>query len=559
MSPTPPPPLRIGTRGSDLALFQARQVQGWIQERLGRSAELVIIKTQGDKDRSRSVAALGSVGVFVKELERALQDGDVDLAVHSLKDLPTDQPEGLEVVAQPIRVDAHELLLAHPGAVDERAPLLPLIEGARVGTASERRRAQLLVARPDLEVVPIRGNVPRRVDMARQRELDAVVLAAAGVDRLGLDLSALARFDLPLDLLVPAPGQGALAIEARTGDAAAAELARLDDASVRAATTAERALLHELGAGCLVPLGALATRDARGEVNLHAVLQVNPTASPRPRLRQARVRAGDAEGAANLALRVLDPPPLRDAPQGPDLTGKRVLVAREPERAIELVEAIADAGGEARCRSAIRAVRLPAADGARERLAALPAEAWVLFASQAAVEVLADATSEGGLAAAIGDRRVGAVGPATARALAACGVTVDVLAEPATGAGLAAAVVVRAREPGVALLPAAQGGRPELQDTLAAAGWQAERMELYVSEPAPVPTADELDADALVLASPSGVAALLQGPLPASCRLVAIGPTTARAIEEAGHAVAAVADAPTPARLVAAIGQALLA
>lgn len=560
--PQPPSssPARIGTRGSDLALAQARQVQGWLAERLGLLAELVVIKTQGDKDQTRSVAALGAVGVFVKELERALQDGGADLAVHSLKDLPTEQPEGLVVAAHPVRVSPHELLLIHPGAHDAAAAPLPLARGARVGTSSERRRAQLLALRPDLEVAALRGNVPRRVELARRRELDAVLLAAAGVDRLALDLTGLVRVDLAPELLLPAPGQGALAIEARAADVELLRaLTRLDDPRVRAEVEAERGLLHRLGAGCLVPLGALAAADPAGELVLNAVLQVNATAAPRPRLRRARVRAATPEAAAELARRVLDPPPLREEAAQPDLRGRTVLVVREPERAAELVEAIEDAGGSARCRPTTRIEALGAEEQARAALAALPPGGWVAFTSVSGVIALADAVRD--LAGALELRRVGAVGPATARALAGRGVAVDVLAEPATGEGLAAALLARpqgADGQRAALLPTARGGRPELAAALAAAGWSVERVELYASVPAAPLAAEELAVDAVVLASPSAAEALFAAASPApSCRVVAIGPTTAAAIAAAGHEVAATAEAPTPSGLLAALGRAL--
>ncbi|HBP21513.1 MAG TPA: hydroxymethylbilane synthase, partial [Planctomycetes bacterium] len=298
--------LRLGTRGSRLALWQAHWVRDAIKERLGREVELVILKTQGDKDQSKPVTQLGGVGVFVKELERALLANEIDLAVHSLKDLPTDLPEGLCVAAYPVRKSPHECLIVHPDAVDRARGPIPLIKGATVGTASLRRRALLLERRPDLSVQGIRGNVPTRVDKARTREVDAVMLAAAGVDRLELTLEGLERFDLGLDDVLPAPGQGALAIEVREEDREAFELlAQLDDAEAREATAAERELLHGIGAGCSVPLGTRAWREPAGLV-LDSVLQVNPTDHAQVVLRRARVRAETATDAAVLALRVLD-------------------------------------------------------------------------------------------------------------------------------------------------------------------------------------------------------------------------------------------------------------
>ncbi|MCW8140945.1 MAG: hydroxymethylbilane synthase, partial [Planctomycetota bacterium] len=211
-------PVRIGTRGSELALWQAHLVADHVRA-LGLEVELVLIKTSGDLDTTRPLAELGQatgeVGLFTKEIQRALLRGEVDLAVHSLKDLPTDPTPGLTLLARPVRAPVSDLLLCHPGAVDEADPVVPLARGATVGTSSVRRRVQLLALRPDLELVSIRGNVPTRVDKARTREVDAVVLAMAGIDRLALDLAGVRRVELPPAWFVCAPGQGALGIEAR--------------------------------------------------------------------------------------------------------------------------------------------------------------------------------------------------------------------------------------------------------------------------------------------------------------------------------------------------------
>ncbi|MCA8921465.1 MAG: hydroxymethylbilane synthase, partial [Planctomycetes bacterium] len=280
-------PLRIGTRGSKLALYQSNRVAAMIQERLGRPCELVILKTRGDVDRSRPVADLGVVGAFTKELERALLEHEVDLAVHSLKDLPTTLPPGLTVACQPERVLVHDVLLIHPEAYRPDADGVPLRGGARLGTASLRRQAQLAAVRPDLLPVAIRGNVPTRVNMAKQGEVDAVVLAAAGVTRLELDLAPLHEHPLPTDAFLPAPAQGALGIEVRADDAELIEaLQALHDPTVERATAAERELLHGLGVGCSVPLGALATVAATGEVSLRAALgPATFAAGARPTLR----------------------------------------------------------------------------------------------------------------------------------------------------------------------------------------------------------------------------------------------------------------------------------
>lgn len=243
--------LRIGTRRSDLARWQAERVRALLAAR-GVTAELVPIVTAGDEDAKPSPGAVSGPlkGAFTKEIEAALLDGRVDLAVHSLKDLLIAPPEGLVLAAFPERADPRDALLARTGA-----GLSELPAGARVGTSSTRRRAALRSARPDLQVVPLRGNVPTRVRRVDEGAVHAALLALAGLARLGL--AARARAVDP-GAILPAPGQGALAVQARTDDRRTLErLAPLDDPAVRAAVEAERAALAGLDTGCDVPIGAL--------------------------------------------------------------------------------------------------------------------------------------------------------------------------------------------------------------------------------------------------------------------------------------------------------------
>ncbi|MFF3288419.1 hydroxymethylbilane synthase [Streptomyces sp. NPDC003023] len=251
--------LRLGTRRSKLAMAQSGQVAEAVRRVTGRDVELVEITTYGDVSREH-LAQIGGTGVFVAALREALARGEVDFAVHSLKDLPTTQPDELALAAVPKREDPRDVLIARDGLTFEQLP-----NGARIGTGSPRRMAQLnAYARTHgltIETVPIRGNVDTRIGFVRDGELDAVVLAAAGLNRLGRT-DEVTDF-LSVDFVLPAPGQGALAIECRAGadghDAAlVASLAELDDPHTRAAVTAERVLLAALEAGCSAPVGALA-------------------------------------------------------------------------------------------------------------------------------------------------------------------------------------------------------------------------------------------------------------------------------------------------------------
>ncbi|WP_436737434.1 hydroxymethylbilane synthase [Streptomyces sp. BBFR102] len=259
--------LRLGTRRSKLAMAQSGQVADAVHQLTGRPVELVEITTFGDTSREH-LAQIGGTGVFVATLREALVRGEVDFAVHSLKDLPTAQPDELVLAAVPTREDPRDVLIARDGLRFEELP-----EGARIGTGSPRRMAQLNAyargRRKAIETVPIRGNIDTRIGFVRSGELDAVVLAAAGMHRVGRS-DEVTEY-LSVDMILPAPGQGALAIECAAGHEAdglqiAAVLAELDDPVTRAAVTAERSLLAALEAGCSAPVGGLADLLADGQV-----------------------------------------------------------------------------------------------------------------------------------------------------------------------------------------------------------------------------------------------------------------------------------------------------
>lgn len=294
------PALRLGTRGSDLALWQARHIAALLAARCGVSPELVIVHTSGDRDRSRSLHELPGSGFFTKELQAELLAGRVDLVAHSLKDLPTDEPSGLALGAILQREDPRELLLRRSEAVGDGP--LRLRHGSSLGTSSLRRAAQALALQPDVVIKPLRGNVPTRVRKLREGGYDAIMLAAAGVDRLGLDLAGLDVWRVDTDTLLPAPGQGALAIEVRADDEGTLEVVRpLNDPEVEVATRAERLLLKGLGGGCHLPLGALA-RPSAGMLELRAALGRLDDAITRAVVVRVSVSGADAEAAAAAAL-----------------------------------------------------------------------------------------------------------------------------------------------------------------------------------------------------------------------------------------------------------------
>jgi hydroxymethylbilane synthase len=252
-----PRPLRVATRGSELARWQAARVVAL----LGDDAELVIVNTAGDVRTDVPIHAVGGTGIFVKEVQQAVLDGRADVAVHSAKDLPaSDAPDGIVLAAVPERGDPRDVLVG--------CTLDALPAGACVGTGSVRRRAQLAALRPDLTFAELRGNIPTR--LARAGEFDAIVVAAAALTRLGRDGAASDYLDP--SVMLPQVGQGALAVECRTDDTGTrARLTAIDDAHAHAAVGAERAYLAQLGGGCDLPCGALATVTG-GEVSIEALL-----------------------------------------------------------------------------------------------------------------------------------------------------------------------------------------------------------------------------------------------------------------------------------------------
>ncbi len=309
--------LRVGTRASVLATTQSRLVADRLREALGREVELVEVSTEGDRTQASGTPLQGgaSTGVFVAALRDALLRGEVDVAVHSLKDLPTYPTDGITLAAVPTREDPRDVVVARDGLTLGELPA-----GSRVGTGSPRRAAQLHALGLGLDIVGIRGNVDTRIGKVRSGECDAVILARAGLARIGR-LDEVTEVLDPLQML-PAPGQGALAVECRSDDSLAAQVAAvLDDLRVRAAVTAERAVLATLEGGCSAPIGALA-EIVEGEddeelwvrsvaLSPDGVLSVRRSASGRPADAVGiGTRLGEemlADGAARLADPVPDP------------------------------------------------------------------------------------------------------------------------------------------------------------------------------------------------------------------------------------------------------------
>jgi hydroxymethylbilane synthase len=258
--------LRIATRGSDLALVQARHIAARIEKELACETELVVLRTTGDRIQDRSLSKIGGKGLFIKEIEEALIDGRADVAVHSAKDIPAQIADGCVLAAYPERVDPRDALAAgEPGT-----SLQDLPSGAKIGTGSTRRMALLRSIRPDLEIVPLRGNVPTRLGRLDEGELDAVILACAGLDRLGLSDVIAER--ISTDVMLPAIGQGLLALETRAEGEWREWMQRLERAEIGVVARAERAYQSALGGDCSIPLAGFAERQSDGNLRFRGLV-----------------------------------------------------------------------------------------------------------------------------------------------------------------------------------------------------------------------------------------------------------------------------------------------
>jgi hydroxymethylbilane synthase len=278
-------PLRLGSRKSPMAISQSGDVARLITERTGRRVEIVGVTTLGDVSKEQ-MSQIGGTGVFVSALRDSLLRGEVDFAVHSLKDLPTGAAAGITLAATPPRDDPRDALVARDGA-----KLADLPAGARIGTGSPRRAAQLAMLRSDVTCVPVRGNAGTRLAKVRDGEFDAVVLAYAGLARIGRTHLVSEIFEP--DNMLPAPGQGALAVECRTADTELAELlGRVDHAPTRAAVTAERSLLAALEAGCSAPVGAYATATGGRRLHLEGIVLGAPEVSLQPAVLDSSAPSG---------------------------------------------------------------------------------------------------------------------------------------------------------------------------------------------------------------------------------------------------------------------------
>lgn len=541
--------LRLATRGSALAWGQSSHVAEALRA-LGHDVELVRITTHGDVSTA-PLTSMGGAGVFVGAVRAAVLDGRADFAVHSFKDLPTAAEPGLVLAAVPTREDPVDALCSPGGR-----SLAELPPGASVGTGSPRRAAQLRAMRPDLSVVEIRGNVETRLARAGT-DLDAVILAAAGLRRIGLAEHISERFDPAVFL--PAPSQGALALECRSDDVAVrAALAELDDPASRWAALAERGVLAGLQAGCAAPVAAYATVNGdHGQLTAVVVTEDGSL-----RLTAHAAAAADERGASTVADLVVSDllrqgaatvVNLGAAKQKP-LDGRQILLpTRTPAGLARALEA---AGALLTEVDFTRQEPLPLTG--LEQALGQPWR-WLVISSPATVRILLDAGWD--LPTRFGDGQIAAVGPATAGALTRAGITPDLIAYPGGGAAL---VEMFSAGQGRILLPGAQAASTEPAAGLAALGWQVEPVPVYRTVPTEIPASvvsawREQHYDAFVVTAGSVAASAVAACGTPGPAVVAIGESSADAARAAGLNVTRVALRPVTDSLVAAVFEALVA
>lgn len=553
--------LVIGTRTSPLALWQTEHVIALLQTAWpGLRCEIRPFTTQGDKTQAQGkpLPEIGGKGLFTAELETALLAGEIDLAVHSLKDLPVENPAGVTVGAICSREDVRDVLVTRGGWTLATLPV-----GAVVGTSSTRRAAQLLAARPDLLIKPIRGNVATRAQKVLNGDYDATVLAGAGVQRLGL--TKLINEWLPLSTMLPAPGQGALAVQCRSADETVLGwLAAIDEAAVRAAVTAERAFLHGLGGGCSAPVAAFAQPAADGQFQLAAlvatpdgqqVVRVTGTGDPATLGQQLAAQA-QVQGADRL----LPPAPTAS------LQGKRIVITRPRAQAGDLAAQLTQLGATALLIPLIEIVPLPDRRPLEQALAQLAQYHWLIFTSSNTVDLFGQQLQQSQQPADLWQKlRVATIGPATASALRSYQIAADFVPTiheaEAVVAGLGDLAGKRV------LLPQAAIARPALAQLLSERGAEVDAIPIYQTQAVALGEGELAElrqgVDAIILTSGStarnlaaiaAADATIQQAVQQTL-IACIGPQTAQVAQEVGLAVGLVAQEYTGAGLVAALRQ----
>lgn len=559
-------PLVIGTRGSALALHQAHYVEGRLRETFPTlEVSVKVISSEGDIDKESPLTRIGGRGVFTSSLQRALTLGEIDLAVHSSKDVPSISAAGLAIAAFPQREDPRDVVVSRHGV-----PLIDLPANPVVGTSSRRRAVQVLAIRPDAQIVDLRGNIDTRLRKAMGEPYDAVILAAAGLSRMGwIDR---ATEILPVDRFIPAPGQGALAIETRVApDPATGAVAALDDPRIRQALEVERAFLRGIGGGCTTPLGAHAiveTLHGQTLVRFHAMLaRDDGEGLTRIYEEWPADRAVDAAfDAARSLVQEVRPNRIFGAAQTPDrqLRGMKVMVTGSADLVDALHEDVVRRGGEPVVLPTIRIGPPSDPEPLRAALESLQHSRFehVVLTSRQGVIAIAEALPS----LRRTQMTVSAIGESTAGALRDHGIEPAIVADESTQEGMLEALRHHITPGQRVLLPVSSRARKTLVEGLRAIGAEVTRVDAYsteiITEPAPAAQAlaERGEIGAVMLASPSaveGFVAQLGSLLPAmsGATFVAIGSVTAEAMRRRGLPVHATPDMPGAQAMVEALAR----
>jgi hydroxymethylbilane synthase len=556
--------LVVGSRKSALAMWQTHHIVDRLKECWPELAiEIRTYVTEGDKNLESSLPEIGGKGVFTEQLERALELREIDLAVHSLKDLPVESGPAFTIGAIASRSDVRDCVVARNGWTLDTLP-----HGAVVGTSSIRRQAQLLAMRPDVTVKPIRGKVETRVRKVFEGQYDAAILAATGLLRLELG-GHISQF-LSADVFLPAPGQGALAVQCRAGDEETlCLLSRIDEPPLRDAVTAERVFLQQLGGGCSAPIAAHAvTREGRvrmvglvGSPDGTHIVRVEGEGSDAAELATALAGRAMQEGARAIldSFRAVHP---ADGPAV--LRGRRVVVTRPREQAAELCQRLQDMGAVPICAPAIRIEPMADPTPLQDAIDNIGSFDWVVFTSVNAVEVFCERWDRAGRTNL--PAKVAAIGTATARALLERGIEPDFMPEQFVGDALARDLPILPGQ--TVLLPRAEIARRETVDLLVQRGAQVTDLPVYRTIPESISAAvmDEIrhGVDAILFTSESTVKSFVsavRGQLPGSgltesARIACIGPVTAGAARELGLRVDVVASVHTTTGLLESLTEA---
>ncbi len=494
----------IGTRGSKLALWQAYYTRDRLEE-AGYDVELKVIQTKGDRVQDLSFNKIEGKGFFTKEIEADLLNESIDLAVHSYKDLPTENVPGLFIAANSYRANPADVLLINEAAVDE-SQLFGLKEGARVGTSSARRKAQLLAFRPDLELIDVRGNVPTRIEKLKSSgSFDAIMLAAAGLERLSfLDLKDVIQRSLAPHFFIPAPAQGVLAFQIRNEDEEMHQVAayELNDAQVAKAIQVERSILKALEGGCQQPIGVYAEVDLEGERRVWATQAADAESMPK----RVFVRAENGKTASEAVLRLLA-----------DDSKQHIYITRDLEEDSFLNRYCKAHGHRLSGQSLIRFEGIT--------YDTVPDCDWIFFSSpRAAMHFMVQ------LPELADNVRIAAMGAGTARKLRQYQAPVHFIGESGDTKAVAAAFAEVAKS-GKVLFPKAQDSLRSIQKAMPSV---LECMDMDVYRSIPI---DELQVpvcDVMIFTSPRNVEVYFSKYKLKNERVIAIGPTTAEKLRSFG-------------------------